>query len=190
MPGLSYASLTSLDGYFVDADGRFDFAEPDAEVHAFANDLERSFGTHLYGRRLYEVMAWWESIDPSGDDPPEIRDFAAIWQAADKVVFSRSLAAVASARTRIERTFDADAIRRLVTTADRPVTIGGAELAAVALRAGLVDELHQFVNPVIVGGGRRWLPDGLELPLRLMDERRFGNGVVYMHYAVERNATG
>jgi dihydrofolate reductase len=184
MASLSYSSITSLDGCFVDEDGRFDWAEPDPEVHAFVNDLERPIGTYLYGRRLYEVMVAWESIDPAGDDPPEIGDYAALWQAADKIVFSRSLPEVTSARTRLERTFDPDAVKRLLAASDRPATVGGAELAAVALRAGLVDELHQFVNPIIVGGGRRWLPDDLRLPLRLVDERRFANGVVYLHYRV------
>ena len=187
MAGLTYASITSLDGYFVDTNGRFDWAEPDAEVHAFVNDLERPIGTYLLGRRLYEVMAVWDSIDPTGDDPPEIRDFAAVWQAADKIVFSRSLHEVTGARTRLERQFDADAVRRLLAGSDVPATVGGAELAAAALRAGLVNELHQFVNPIVVGGGRRWLPEDLRLDLDLVDERRFGNGVVYLRYGVHRS---
>lgn len=183
-PSSNARSPSCIDGYFVDEDGSFDWAEPDLEVHAFANDLERPIGTHLYGRRLYEVMVFWESVDPAGDDPSEIRDYATLWQAADKIVFSRSLPEVTSARTRLERSFDPDAVKRLLAASDRPATVGGAELAAVALRAGLVDELHQFVTPVIVGGGRRWLPDDLRLPLRLLEHRRFANGVVYLHYRV------
>lgn len=186
MTGLTYTSITSLDGYFVDSDGRFDWAQPDAEVHAFINDLERPVGTHLCGRRLYEVMAWWDTIDPAGDDPPEIRDFAVVWQGADKIVFSRTMAEVSAPRTRLERQFDPGAVQRLLASADAPVAIGGAELAAEALRAGLVEEIHQFVNPVIVGSGRRWLPDDLRLDLELVDERRFRNGVVYLRYGVRR----
>ena len=186
MTGLSYTSITSLDGYFVDSSGRFDWAEPDREVHAFINDLVRPIGTYLCGRRLYEVMAVWDTIDPAGDSPPEIRDFATVWQAADKIVFSRTMAEVTGARTRLERQFDPDAVRQLVETADAPVTVGGAELAAAARGAGLVEEIHQFVNPVIVGGGRRWLPDDLRIDLDLVDERRFRNGVVYLRYGVRR----
>ena len=186
MTGLSYTSITSLDGYFVDTSGRFDWAEPDREVHAFINDLVRPIGTYLCGRRLYEVMVFWDSIDPAGDDPPEIRDFASIWQAADKIVFSRTLPEVTGARTRLERQFDPDAVRQLLETANAPVTVGGAELAAAALGAGLVEEIHQFVNPVIVGAGRRWLPDDLRIDLDLVDERRFRNGVVYLRYGVGR----
>ena len=142
MTGLSYTSITSLDGYFVDSSGRFDWAEPDREVHAFINDLVRPIGTYLCGRRLYEVMAVWDTIDPAGDSPPEIRDFATVWQAADKIVFSRTMAEVTGARTRLERQFDPDAVRQLVETADAPVTVGGAELAAAAFGAGLVEEIH------------------------------------------------
>lgn len=184
MTGLTYTSITSLDGYFVDSNGGFDWAMPDSEVHAFVNDLERPVGTYLCGRRLYEVMAVWDTIDPASDNPPEIRDFAAVWQGADKIVFSRTLAEVTAPRTRLERQFDPDAVRQLLATTHAPVAVGGAELAAVALRAGFVDEIHQFVNPVIVGDGRRWLPDDIRIDLDLVGERRFGNGVVYLRYGV------
>ena len=186
MTGLTYTSITSLDGYFVDSNGGFDWAMPDSEVHAFVNDLERPVGTYLCGRRLYEVMAWWDTIDPAGDNPPEISDFAAVWQGADKIVFSRTLAKVNAPRTRLERQFDAEAVQQLLAATVAPLAIGGAELAAVALRAGLVEEIRQFVNPVIVGSGRRWLPDDMRIDLDLVEERRFGNGVVYLRYGVRR----
>jgi dihydrofolate reductase len=174
---LSYTAIASLDGYTADEDGRFDWSAPDEEVHAFVNDLERPVGTHLYGRGLYEVMAVWETID---DDAPVMRDYAQIWRAADKVVYSRTLEAVSSARTRIEREFDPEAVRRMKAEGD--LGIGGAELAAHAIRAGLVDELRLFVSPVVVGGGTQALPDGVRWELELIDERRFGNGVVYLRY--------
>lgn len=181
MARLIYSAITSLDGYVADEDGRFDWAEPDEEVHSFVNELERPIGTHLYGRRLYDVMRYWEDPDLS-DQPRYIRDYAEIWQAADKVVYSRSLESTSTARTRIERQFDADAVRRLKGTAAADLSIGGPGLAADALRAGLVDELHQFLNPVVVGGGTGWLPPGLRLELELLDERRFAGGVVHLHY--------
>jgi dihydrofolate reductase len=150
-------------------------------VHAFVNDLERPIGTCLYGRRMYEVMAVWETMaDPS----PVMRDFAEIWRTADKVVYSTSLAEVSSARTRIEREFDPETVRKLKATADRDLAVGGATLAAEAIRAGLVDELQLFLNPVIVGGGTQALPDGIRLDLELLEERRFASGVVYLQYAV------
>ena len=185
MAKLIYSTLASLDGYVSDRDGRFDWAEPDAEVHAAVNDLMRPVGTHLYGRRMYEVLVAWETMDLSGQ-PPFIRDFAEIWRGADKVVYSSTLEAVASARTRIERTFDADAVRELKSSEERDLTIGGPQLAAEALRAGLVDELHLFAAPVVVGGGNAWLPDDLRLDLELLHERRFDNGVVYGAYGIER----
>ena len=185
MARLIYSAITSLDGYISDAGGEFDWSAPDEEVHAFVNDLERPIGTYLYGRLLYETMVAWETI---GDEEAEVvRDYARIWRAAEKVVFSTTLASCASRRTRIERVFDPVAITQFVDSADRDVSVGGAHLAATALRADLVDEFHVFVNPVIVGGGTRFLPDGVRLGLELVDENRFSNGVVHCHY--HRNRT-
>jgi dihydrofolate reductase len=179
---LIYMAIPSLDGYVADEDGNFDWAKPDDEVHAFVNDLERPIGTHLYGRRLYEVMIGWETMHTLPDQTPLTLDFAAIWQAAEKVVYSRTLETVSSARTRIERDFDPEAIRRMKTEADRDISIGGPALAAEAIRAGLVDELHLFLNPIVMGGGTPSLPDGVRWELELLDERRFANGVVYLRY--------
>jgi dihydrofolate reductase len=178
---LVYAAIASLDGYIADETGRFDWAEPDEEVHAFANELERPIGTHLYGRRLYEVMVVWETLD---DPAPLLQDYAAIWRGTDKVVYSTTLTDVASARTRLERRFDPDAVRRMKAEAPTDLAIGGAALAAHAFRAGLVDECHLLLNPVIVGGGTRALPDDVRLDLELLDVRRFGNGVVHLHHRV------
>jgi dihydrofolate reductase len=182
MAKLIYSALTSLDGYIADENGNFDWAAPDEEVHAFVNDLERPVGTYLYGRRMYEVMRYWETAPTSGDRPPVVRDYAQIWQAADKTVYSRTLETVSSSRTRIERAFDPEAVRQLKASAERDITVGGSDLAAQAIRAGLVDEYHLFVNPVVVGGGTRALSDGVRVKLELLDERRFGNGVVHLHY--------
>jgi dihydrofolate reductase len=179
---LIYSALASLDGYIEDASGKFDWAAPDEEVHAFVNDLERPIGTHLYGRRMYDVMAAWETID---DDAPVMRDFAEIWRAADKVVYSTTLDTVSTKKTRLERDFDPDAIHRLKASADRDISVGGPHLAAHALAAGLVDELHFFAVPVIVGAGTHWLPDGVRFELDLLDERRFASGVVHLHYRVK-----
>jgi dihydrofolate reductase len=179
--GLIYSAITSLDGYVADEDGRFDWAEPDEEVHRFVNDLERPVGTYLYGRRMYEVMRFWETAG-GADQPPVARDYAEIWRAADKIVYSKTLESVSSARTRIERDFDPEAVRQLKATADRDLSVGGPSLAGQALAAGLVDECQFFVTPVVVGGGIRSLPDGLRLDLELLDERRFGSGVVYLRY--------
>ncbi len=180
MARLIYATLASLDGYVADEDGKWDWAVPDAEVHAFVNDLTRPLGTYLYGRRMYEVLVAWETIDTGGD--PVLEDFAEIWRAADKVVYSRTLEAVASARTRIEREFEPEAVRRMKASAERDLAIGGPELAAQAFGAGLVDECHLFLAPVIVGGGKRALPDAVRLELELLDERRVGDRFVYLHY--------
>jgi dihydrofolate reductase len=169
---LSYSAIASLDGYIEDEHGKFDWAAPDDEVHAFINELERPVGTYLYGRRMYETMVAWESV---GSHP-----YAEIWRAADKVVYSRTLEAVASARTRIEREFEPCAVRRLKEKGD--VSVGGPALAAEAIRAGLVDEYHLFLVPILVGGGKRALPDGVRLELELLEERRFGSGVVYVRY--------
>jgi len=181
MGQLIYTGITSLDGYLADSQGNFDWSAPDEEVHAFVNDLERDAGTYLFGRRMYEVMSVWETMG-GADDPPVIQDFARIWRGADKVVYSSSLTAAATARTRVERRFNPDAVRELKAGTKRSIGIGGATLAAAALRSGLVDECRIFLNPVAVGGGLRFLPDGLDLRLDLLDERRFGNGVVYLRY--------
>jgi dihydrofolate reductase len=181
MTKLIFSAISSLDGYVADEQGKFDWAEPDEEVHAFVNELERPVGTYLYGRRMYEVMLAWETFDLA-DQPPFVRDFAGIWRGADKIVYSRSLDTVSSARTRIERDFDSAAVRQLKEGADRDLSVGGPELAAQAIEAGLVDEWHLFVAPVIVGGGKRSFPDGVRLRLGLLDERRFGNGTVYLRY--------
>jgi dihydrofolate reductase len=181
MAKLIYSVLASLDGYVADEQGAFDWAAPDEEIHAFVNDLERPIGTYLYGRRMYEVMVAWETMDLT-DQPPYIHDYTRIWQAADKIVYSKTLEAVSSARTRIEREFDPDAIGRMKATAERNLSVGGSTLAAHAIAAGLVDELHLFVSPVVVGGGTRALPDGVRLDLDLVDERRFGSGVVHLRY--------
>jgi dihydrofolate reductase len=184
MAKLIYSAITSLDGYVADREGNFDWSMPDEEVHSFVNELERPIGTYLCGRLLYEVMVYWETITLA-DQPPVARDFAQLWRAADKIVYSRSLEAVTSARTRLEREFDPEAVRRLKATALRDISVGGPRLAAEALRAGLVDEIHLFLSPVIVGGGKRALPDDLRLRLELLNERRFGNGVVYLRYRIK-----
>jgi dihydrofolate reductase len=176
---LIYTAIASLDGYVEDEHGKFDWAAPDEEVHAFANDLERTVGTHLYGRRMYETMVFWETVD---DPAPVMRDYAELWRAADKIVYSTTLADVSSERTRIERDFNPDAVRELKEAADRDLTVGGAELAAVAIASGLVDEIGLFLTPVIVGGGKAALPDGVRAELELLGERRFQGGVVYLRY--------
>jgi dihydrofolate reductase len=183
MVKLIYSPIASLDGYVEDEEGKFDWAAPDDEVHAFVNELERPIGTYLYGRRMYETMVFWETVS-GADQPAVVRDFAEIWRTAEKIVFSRTLQTVASARTHIERTFDPDVVRRVKEAAGADITIGGAEPAGQAIAAGLVDELHLFLAPIIVGGGKRALPDDIRVPLVLLDERRFRNGVVHLHYRV------
>jgi dihydrofolate reductase len=182
MAPLIYSLTCSLDGYIEDASGSFDFSAPDAEVHGFINDVQRSVGTYLFGRRMYETMRVWDDPDAFVGDSAEMGDYATIWASIDKVVYSRSLAEVSAPRTRLERSFDLDAVRRLKESADRPIEVGGPGLAAPAFQAGLIDEVHLFVVPVIVGGGKRALPDGVRLDLRLEDERRFANGTVYLRY--------
>ena len=182
MAKLIYSAITSLDGYVADEDGKFDWSAPDEEVHAFVNDLERPVGTYLLGRRMYEVLVVWENPDAFADQEPVLRDYAEIWQAAEKIVYSKTLEAVSSARTRLERDFDPDAIRDLKARAARDLSVGGPELAAQAIEAGLVDELHLFLSPIVVGGGKPSLPDGTRLELELLSERRFRNGVVHLHY--------
>jgi dihydrofolate reductase len=190
MARLTYSAITSLDGYVADKDGNFDWAAPDEELHTFVNDLERRAGTHLYGRRMYEVMAFWETAHTAADLPRFMRDYAEIWQAADKVVYSRTLEKATSARTRIERDFDPEAVRQMKAQAKRDITVGGPDLAAQAIKAGLVDEFHLFVAPVVVGGGNRALPGDVRVNLELMDERRFQSGVVYLHYRVSDSQGG
>jgi dihydrofolate reductase len=179
---LIYMTITSLDGYVADADGKHDWGIPDDEVFGFINDFDRPVGTYLYGRRLYEEMTGWETT-PQAGQPPLMLDFAQIWRAADKVVFSRSLEAVSTARTRIARDFDPGVVREMKANADRDITVGGPVLAAEALQAGLVDECHLIISPVVVGGGKKALPSGVRLPLELLAERRFANGAVYLRYA-------
>ena len=182
MAKLIYSVIASLDGYVADEDGNFDWAAPDEEVHQFVNDLLRPVGTYLLGRRMYEVMGYWETADTVPDQPAHMVDFARVWQDADKVVYSRTLGEPSTARTRVERDFDPDAVRRLKAAADRDLTVGGPALAAQALAAGLVDECRLFLAPILVGGGTRAFPDKLRVPLELLEERRFGNGTVYVRY--------
>lgn len=183
MARLIYAAIASLDGYVEDEDGKFDWAVPDEEVHTFVNDLERPIGAYLYGRRMYETMVFWETA--GGDHEPAVfNDYAEIWRAAEKVVFSRTLDTASSAKTRIERDFDPEAIRRLKESSEADLSVGGAELAGQALGAGLVDECHLFLFPIVVGGGKRALPHGVRALLELLGERRFGGGVVHLHYRV------
>jgi len=179
---LIYTAITSLDGYVADEDGNFDWAEPDEEVHAAVNDLQRPVGTYLYGRRMYEVMLYWETAHTVADPPPVVADFTQLWQSADKIVYSTTLDTVSSARTRLERRFDPDAVRRLKARADRDLTVGGPALAGQAIAAGLVDECHLFLTPIGVGGGTAALPERVRLPLDLVGERRFARGVVHLHY--------
>ena len=184
MAKLIYSGIMSLDGYTVDEEGSFDWSAPDAEVHAFVNELERPVGTYLYGRRMYEVMRFWET-EPDPSAPKHIRDYGEIWRSADKIVYSTSLPAVSTPRTRMERSFDTDAVRSLKADSERDLGIGGPELAAQAVAAGLVDEYHLFLNPIVIGGGTPFLPHRVRLHLELLDEHRFANGVVYLRYAAE-----
>ena len=181
MARLIYTAIASLDGYVADADGRFDWSMPDEEVHGFVNELQASIGTWIYGRRLYQVMVAWETMALEGE-PAVIRDFAHLWRKADKIVVSRTLASVSSARTELVRTFDPEALRKRKAAAPHDIGIGGAALAAEAIRAGVVDECGLFLSPVVVGGGTRALPDGVRWPLELVEEHRFRNGVVYLRY--------
>jgi dihydrofolate reductase len=184
MAKLIYSAIASADGFVEDAQGTFDWAAPDPEVFAFINDLERPVGTYLYGRRMYETMVSWETADTGGDQPAVTRDFADLWRAADKIVYSRTLRAPSSERTRIEREFSPAAIAGLKASSARDITVGGAELAGEALAAGLVEECHLFLCPVLVGGGKRALPDGVHAQLELLAERSFRSGVVHLHYQV------
>ncbi len=184
MARLIYTAIGSLDGYIEDADGGFDWAAPDEEMHTFVNEIERPIGTYLYGRRLYETMVYWETAETITGRPQAEREYATIWQSADKIVFSRTLDGVRSARTRVEQEFDPGLVTSLKSSSERDLSVGGAELGAVALRAGLVDEVQLFLQPLTVGGGKPALPAGLRL--RLTEQRRFGNGAVYLRYATEQ----
>jgi dihydrofolate reductase len=181
MAALIYSPTASLDGYVADTDGNWAWSRPDEEVHTFINDLLRPLRIHLYGRRLYDVLRAWEDMDLT-NQPSYIADFKEIWRRADKVVFSRTLGSVSTSRTRLERDFDADTVRQLKATAEHDILIGGPELAAQAIKAGLVDEIQLFLAPVLVGGGKKALPDDVRLDLELLGERRFGNGTVHLHY--------
>jgi dihydrofolate reductase len=181
---LIYSAIASLDGYVEDQRGSFEWAAPDAEVHGFINDLERPIGTYLYGRRMYETMVYWETLSLDGDQSAVARDFARIWRAADKIVFSRTLDTSSSARTRIEHDFDPAAISQRKESSGTDLAIGGAELSGQAMAAGLIDECHLFLCPIVVGGGKRALPDGARIQLDLLDEHRFRSGVVHLRYRV------
>jgi dihydrofolate reductase len=183
---LIYSAIASLDGYIADEEGKFHWAAPDDEVHAFVNDLERPIGTYLLGRRMYEVMRFWETVPATGDGPPSHHEYAGIWQAANKIVYSSSLPEVTAAKTVLERSFDPAAVREMKASEPNDMSVGGADLAAQALREGLVDELQLFVVPVIIGGGTAWLPDGIRLDLQLVDEHRFSGGFVYLRYRISQ----
>ena len=182
MGSLIYSAIASLDGYVEDASGQFDWAAPDEQVHSFLNDLERPVGAHLLGRRMYETMIDWNTVPVDEGEPVIRRDFARMWQAAEKVVYSRTLESVSGARTRLERSFDTEAVRHLKSTTSHDLTVGGADLASQALKAELVDELQLFAVPVVVGGGKAWLPKSLHLKLDLLDWRTFDSGVVFLRY--------
>lgn len=186
MAKLIYGAMTtSLDGYIEDEKGNFDWAAPDQEVHSFVNDLLRPIGTYLFGRRMYETMLYWESAHAL-QDQPAVHDFAGIWQSADKIVYSKTLETVSSARTRIERDFDADAIQQLKSTAGCDISVSGPELGAQAIEAGLVDEFHLFVVPIVIGGGKRYLSNNVRVKLELVAERRFDSGTVYLCYGATK----
>ena len=182
MARLIYSAIMSLDGYTADADGRFEWAAPDEEVHAFVNELEGPVGTYLYGRRMYDTMRYWETAHTLDGQSPASLDFAQIWQAADKIVYSTTLQSADTARTRIERDLDPAQVRKLKETASRDLTVGGPHLAAQAIAAGLVDEYQFFLVPAVVGGGTRALPDQVRLDLTLAEEHKFGSGTVYLCY--------
>jgi dihydrofolate reductase len=182
MGRLIYSCNVSLDGYSADAEGDFRWSQPDEQVHAYTADLLRPMGTHLYGRRMYEVMSFWETVD---DPDPFMVDFAQLWRAADKIVYSRTLAEPSSERTRIERDLEPEPVRALVAASETDVLVGGADLAGQLVAAGVVDEIHTFAHPVLIGGGTRWLPDGVRVDLELVDQHRFG-GVVHLHHRVRR----
>ena len=184
MAKLIYAVISSLDGYVADSEGNFDWSMPSEEVHRFVNNLERRIGTYLYGRRMYEVMRYWETASTGNGEPSAGQEFAKTWQATDKIIYSRSLENVSTARTKLEREFDPAVIRRMKADASRDIAVSGPTLAGQAMKLGLVDECHLFLSPIVVGGGTPALPDNVRIQLELLDERRFGNGVVHLHYRV------
>ena len=184
MAKLIYSAISSLDGYVADSDGNFDWSAPDEEVHRFVNDLERPIGTYLYGRRMYEVMRFWETAPTGNGGLSAARDYARIWQTADKIIYSRGLERASTAQTRIQREFEPEAIRQLKATTARDISVGGPSLAAQMMRLGLVDECHVFLSPIVVGGGTHALPDNVRIQVELLDEGRFGNGVVHLHYRI------
>ena len=184
MAKLIYSMITSLDGYAEAAEGDLGTGAEVPEVHTFIGDRFRSVRTYLYGRRMYETMVFWETASTDADEPAVFSDYAEIWRATEKTVYSRTLQTASSARTRIEREFDRDAVRQLKQSSGADISIGGAELAGQAIGAGLVDECHLFLCPIVVGGGKRALHDNVRAQLELLDERRFPNGVVHLHYRV------
>lgn len=184
MGTLVYAAITSLDGYIEDASGRFDWAVPDAEVHTFINELERPIGTHLYGRRMYETMAVWQTIDDDPSVSPVELAYARMWRELDKVVYSTTLESVPTPRTRLEPRFVPDDVAHLKRTTELDISISGPSLAQHAFAAGLIDDVHLFVMPIIVGAGKPGLPSDLRMHLELRDERRFASGVVHLHYGL------
>jgi dihydrofolate reductase len=184
MAKLIYAAISSLDGYVADSEGNFDWSMPSEEVHRFVNNLERRIGTYLYGRRMYEVMRYWETASTGNGEPSAGQEFAKMWQATDKIIYSRSLENVFTARTKLEREFDPAVIRRMKADASRDIAVSGPTIAGQAMKLGLVDECHLFLSPIVVGGGTPALPDNVRIQLELLDERRFGNGVVHLHYRV------
>ena len=187
MARLIYSAISSLDGYIEDMDGEFDWAAPDEEVHSFINNLERTAGTYLYGRRMYETLMVWETDPNLAADSPITREFAELWQAANKIVYSKTLEKVSTRKTELKRNFDPQAIKQLKESAESDISIGGPGLAAHAFRAGLIDECHLFLTPILVGGGKQALPDDVRLELELLEERRFGNGMVYLRYRTRQS---
>lgn len=181
MSKLIYSAITSLDGYVADESGTFDWAMPDEEVHAFINDLERPIGTYLYGRKMYETMVVWSTMNVE-NEPDCMRDYAQIWKAADKIVYSKTLKKVSSSKTFIKTNFEPQDIKRLKQSSTSDLAIGGPQIAAEAIKAGLVDEYHQFIAPVIIGSGNAWLPDNVRINLELVDQKRFPNGFIYLRY--------
>ncbi|MGY1811879.1 dihydrofolate reductase family protein [Blastococcus sp. SYSU D00820] len=183
MAKLVYSMISSLDGYVEAAEGDIGWgAAEDEEAHTFIGDVFRSLGTYLYGRRMYETMVFWETAHTLPDAPPHVVQYARDWQAAEKVVYSTTLEAVSSERTRIERTFDPEAVRRLKAGSDADLSIDGPTLAAHAIAAGLVDEYHLFHTTSVVGGGKRFFPDGVRLDLELVEHRSFAGGLLYARY--------
>ena len=188
MAKLIYVANTSLDGYTEDKDGKFDWTEPSEEYFRFITNLVRAMRTHLYGRRMYEAMMVWETDPNLAAESPLRRDFAEIWQAADKIVYSRTLEAVSTRKTQLAQMFDPEAVRQLKEVVEHDILIGGPELAAHALRAGLIDECHLFLIPILVGGGKSALPDNVRLELELLEERRFANGTVFLRYRTKQGS--